>query len=157
MSHPHEEIAAIERLKYRYFRCVDTKAWEELREVLTEDCVSWYDSGRHGFEGSEAMIAFLTDALPASIVSMHHAHHPEIELTSDTTARGCWYLHDYVVNDGTGHPSFPDRTELHGSALIEEEYRKVDGHWRISRTGYERIFEDLRPLPEKHSFRSRWS
>ncbi len=157
MSDSRDEIAAIERLKYNYFRCVDTKAWDELRELLTEDCVSWYDGGHHSFEGSDAIIAFLVDALPGSVVSMHNAHHPEIDLTSDTTAHGRWYLEDYVVNDGAGHPHIPDHSELHGSALLDEEYQKVDGRWRISRTGYERIFEDQRQLPEKRSFRSRWS
>ena len=34
--------------------------------------------------------------------------------------------------------------ELHGTALYDDEYRKEDGRWRISRTGYRRIFEERR-------------
>ena len=32
-----QEIEAIKRLKYRYFRCIDTKAWKELEDCFSED------------------------------------------------------------------------------------------------------------------------
>ena len=32
--------------------------------------------------------------------------------------------------------------ELHGTALYEDRYMKVDGSWKISHTGYDRIYEE---------------
>jgi hypothetical protein len=85
-------------------------------------------------------------------------HHPEIELTGSKTARGRWYLEDYVVNEGSGHPVMQDRVELRGAAFYEDEYVRVDGEWKIRRTGYERTFEEQRPLPASgRRFRRRWT
>ena len=38
-----EEIEAIKRLKYKYIRCIDSKLWKELRELLVAGNVR--DSG----------------------------------------------------------------------------------------------------------------
>ena len=94
------EIEAIKQLKARYQRAVDTKDWELMRSVLAEDAVSVYNSGKHSYEGRENIVAFLSDPKGlgnTDIVSMHHAHTPEIEITSDTTAIGTWYLEDFVI------------------------------------------------------------
>ncbi len=139
-----ETIAAIEeikQLKYRYLRCLDTKDWEGLSETLSPDAASWYDSGKYSYDGREAILAFLKESLGDSrIVSRHQGHHPEIELTGDSTARGHWYLEDMVIfgnmGDGGG-------TELTGAAFYEDEYVKVDGRWWIARTGYRRTYEQF--------------
>jgi len=39
------EIHAIERLKYRYARCLDLKRWDELRACFTKDASAAYSSG----------------------------------------------------------------------------------------------------------------
>jgi hypothetical protein len=132
-----EEIEAIKRLKYKYFRCLDRKQWDEMAETFTEDAVSSYDSGKYAFEGRDAIMAFLRDALGGSnAISRHHGHHPEIELTSPTTARGVWYLEDYVI--------FKDsNTALSGAGFYTDEYAKVGGHWLIRSTGYERTYEQV--------------
>jgi hypothetical protein len=136
-----EELSAIEaivRLKHAYFRLLDTKHFDELGTLLTEDATSAYDSGRMSQQGREAIVGFLRQALGRpEIVTMHHGHHPEIVVTSAETATGTWYLEDRVI---VHDQSF----ELHGTALYRDEYRKVNGHWRISHTGYERIFEEQR-------------
>jgi len=31
--------------------------------------------------------------------TIHHGHHPEIEITGETTARGSWALYNYMFND----------------------------------------------------------
>jgi len=153
------ELEAIRQLKYRYLRGVDTKDWALVRATLTPDCVSAYDQGHYAFEGADAIVDFLETTLGhAGVVSLHQVHHPEIELLSETRARGRWYIVDYVINAGSGHPVMPDRVELHGAAFYEDEYAKQGDQWRISRTGYERTFEQMRPLPlQGHRFRSRWT
>jgi hypothetical protein len=35
-----EEIEAIKQLKYRYFRCLDSKRWAELAECFAPDATS---------------------------------------------------------------------------------------------------------------------
>ena len=39
------DIHAIQRLKHRYFRCLDQKAWGELETCFTEDATASYGGG----------------------------------------------------------------------------------------------------------------
>ena len=132
------EIEAIRRLKYRYMRCVDQKRWDELADCFTEDAKVAYADGTFSFQGREAIMEFLTNGL-ASVRSIHTAHHPEIELTSDTTARGIWSLEDTVLDPQSG-------TGLHGTGFYSDTYVKTDGAWKITSTGYTRTFEDRTPM-----------
>lgn len=46
---------------------------------------------------------------------MHHAHTPEIEITSETTVKGKWYLEDFVLTaipSNWAEPSDPNRQRL---------------------------------------------
>lgn len=133
------DFAAIVALKHAYFRLLDTKEFERLGELLTEDATSGFDSGRLAFEGRGAIVEFLSRSLgDRGIVTMHTGHHPEIAFTGPGSACGKWYLEDRVIVDAQDF-------ELHGTALYEDEYRREDdGCWRISRTGYRRIFEERR-------------
>ena len=151
------EIEAIKQLKARYQRAVDTKDWELMRSVLAPAARSVYSDGRHTFEGRDAIVDFLRQGLGTpEIQSMHHAHTPEIEITSDTTARGTWYLEDFVISERPG-PDAPDGTVLHGTGIYHDEYVKIDGEWHIALTGYERIFEDIQPRGAGSRLRTRWS
>lgn len=131
------EIEAIKALKYKYLRCIDQKLWDTMRECFTEDATTSYSGGRYAFEGIDAIMKFMTEAMDrGSFLSSHRCSHPEIELTSDTTATGVWALEDYVVD--TKH----DLT-IHGAAFYEDRYVKVGGEWKIQHTGYERTFEEM--------------
>jgi hypothetical protein len=136
--HTSADLEAIRQLKHAYFRLLDTKRFEELGALLTDDVVSAYESGRMAQQGRHAVVAFLRTALgDRGILSVHAGHHPEILLTSPATATGTWYLEDRVIVPAQDF-------ELHGTALYHDEYRKEQGRWRISRTGYDRIFEERR-------------
>ena len=140
------EIEAIRQLKYRYFRCLDTKLWDEMRDLFVPDALSSYGGGKYSFEGRDAIIAFLTDSLGSSRITMHHGHHPEIELTGADTATGIWALEDLVIdteNDVT----------IRGAAYYRDEYQKVDGQWKIRSTGYERLFEEVESRKDRPSLR----
>ena len=70
------DIEAIKSLKYRYLRCLDTKAWAELAECFTEDATSAYDHGKYTFHGRDAIIAFLEKALGRpTAITLHQVHH----------------------------------------------------------------------------------
>jgi hypothetical protein len=136
------DIDAIKALKYRYFRCVDRKQLDELEQLMLPDCAADYHGGRRGAPDRAANMAFLRATLgQRHLLTMHQGHHPEIELLSETEARGSWYLHDIVLN-------LKDKTRLEGNGFYEDRYRKVNGEWKIAHTGYERTFEIIQPLGE---------
>jgi hypothetical protein len=130
-----EDFEAIRQLKYRYFRCLDSKDWEGLGATLTDDVTTAYDGGKYAHRGRTAVLEFLSGALGSPrILSMHHGHHPEIEITGPTTARATWYLEDLVI--------FRDAdTQLRGAGFYHDQYVKTGDGWRIAHTGYERTFE----------------
>lgn len=130
------EIEAIKRLKYKYIRCIDQKRWDELAETFTADATTSYGDGKLSFSGRAKIIEFLSRSMSApTFHSAHHVHHPEIDLTSDTSARGTWALEDTVIEMAAGWA-------LRGAAFYSDEYLKQGGRWLIQHTGYKRIYEE---------------
>lgn len=133
------EIEAIRQLKYRYIRAIDEKLWDLMADCFVPDATCSYSGGKYAFEGRDAILKFLTDSMDKpTFLSAHRVHHPEIELTSETTAKGTWALDDYVIEEQYG-------ITIHGAAFYRDEYVKVDGAWKIQHTGYERTFEQMQP------------
>ena len=131
------EIEAIKRLKYKYMRCLDQKRWDEIAECFTADATAAYSGGKYSYDGRDAIVEFLRKSMGADTFhSAHQVHHPEIELTSDSTATGTWALQDTVI--GTQWDII-----IRGAAFYEDEYVKEDGTWRIRHTGYKRPFEEM--------------
>jgi len=130
-----EDVEAIKELKYRYWRCLDRKLWDEMAECFTFDATVKYGEGKYSFAGRDAIMKFLREAMgpDSGFVGVHQGHHPEIELTGATTARGTWSLYNYVLftKSGRGHRE---------AAYYEDEYAKQDGVWRIRHTGYTYLF-----------------
>lgn len=132
-----QELEAIKRLKYKYFRCMDTKRWAELAECFTEDATCAYDGGKYAYEGRDKIMEFLEGAMGRpSMITQHQVHHPEIEFTGDGAATGIWYLEDRVID--TEHDFV-----LQGAGFYRDEYVKREEGWRIRATGYERTFEEV--------------
>jgi SnoaL-like domain len=152
-----EEIEAIRQLKYRYLRAVDLKLWDLLASTFAADAVSAYDSGKNAYVGRDAIVAWLRKAMDNPIITLHQVHHPEIELTSPTTAKGTWYLEDRVINAGESLPEMPGHSILYGAAFYSDEYVKRDGAWLIGKTGYERTYVEIRPFEKPAVFHSRWA
>jgi hypothetical protein len=148
------ELEAIKRLKYKYMRCLDQKRWDELAECFTEDATSAYGGGKFSFEGRDAIMEFLRNAMGAdSFLSTHTIHQPEIEFTSETTATGVWALHDTVIETKAN-------IVIRGAAFYEDQYVKVDGEWKIRSTGYERIYEETLSrgdIPSLKLTENRWT
>lgn len=137
-----DDIRAIEQLKFRYFRFLDQKKLDDLEQLLTEDCTASYHGGRYGAPDRATIMAFLRASIgQPRLLTMHQGHHPEIELVSDTEAVGKWYLHDIVID-------LEGKTRLEGNGFYEDRYRKVNGEWKISHTGYHRTFDLKQPLGE---------
>jgi hypothetical protein len=136
-----EALIAVEeigRLKARYFRLVDAKAWDELGDVFTDDCEVRFgetDDDRT-FTGRERIVKVLSRALVEGS-TIHHGHMPEIEVTGPTTATGTWSMYDRVEVDP------PSPLRLHGWGHYHESYaRGDDGRWRIARLQLTRLRVD---------------
>ena len=84
--------------------------------------------------GADEFMAFLEETL-ADVVTVHHGHMPEIEVTSPTTATGIWALEDLL--------RWPDGNELRGYGHYHETYEKVDGEWRIASSKLTRLRMDF--------------
>ena len=135
-----DDVEAIKRLKARYFRTMDTKDWSGMREVFAEDVVvDTTQSGGGVITSADEFIAFLRETLD-DVVTVHHGHMPEIELTSPTTATGIWALQDIL--------KWPNGVELHGYGHYHETYVKTGDSWRIKSTKLTRLRMDFTP-PER--------
>ncbi len=133
-----DDIEAIKRLKARYFRTMDTKDWTGMRESFVADAVIDLSEAGGGepITGADTFISFLKETI-GDHNTVHHAHMPEIELTSETTATGIWALEDLI--------RWTDGSELHGYGHYHEVYRKIDGVWRIESLRVTRLRLDLTP------------
>jgi hypothetical protein len=130
-----DDVEAIRKLKARYFRTMDTKDWEGMRQVFTDDVtVDTSEAGGSIVSGAENFIAFLQNTLRGA-VTVHHGHMPELDLTSPTTATGIWALNDLVI--------WPTGVRLNGYGHYYETYEKVGDDWRIKSSKLTRLHMDL--------------
>ena len=135
-----DEIEAIRRLKARYFRLMDTKDWDGMREVFTDDVViDTAEAGGQVARGADDFMAFLREAL-GDAVTVHQGHMPEIDLTSETTATGIWALNDIII--------WSSGMRLDGYGHYHETYEKSDGEWRIKSSKLTRLHTDF-TMPEQ--------
>jgi SnoaL-like domain len=151
------ELEKIHRLKYRYLRCVDLKLWDEIQDVFTEDATADYgtpSAGRPLKLGSrDEIVNFLRDSLGNSIITLHAAGQPEIEIDGEAAA-GTWRFEDTVI-------ATEYNVMITGAAFYEDRYQRgADGAWRISHIGYKRIYEATMSLDDLPSWKltaNRWS
>jgi hypothetical protein len=135
LSGPDYEIRALERLKARYCRTLDTKDWNGFRDLFTHDFVSdTSDSGGPVIHGADEFVSFIRKTLDRC-VTVHQVQQPELDLTSATTARGVWAMHD-VVRLRRG-------LTLHGHGHYAETYEKIDRQWRIKSSTLTRLHEQI--------------
>jgi bile-acid 7alpha-dehydratase len=132
-----ENLEAIKTLKHRYWRCLDLKLWDEMAGCFTPDATVDYGGGTYRFQGVEAILRFLRESLgrETGALGYHHGHHPEIELTGETTARGVWALDNYLFNAAR-------KRGVRIAAYYDDRYLKADGEWRIAHTGYTYVFHE---------------
>ena len=143
------DLAALEeirRLKYRYLRCVDLKLWDEIADVFTarrhaRTTARWRSASRSGCAaGTRSSPSCATSSGP-DIITVHFASQPEIDVDG-AAATGTWCFEDTVI-------ATEYRVLIKGAAFYEDRYaRGEDGRWRISHTGYSRIYEVMMSLDD---------
>lgn len=139
---PHDDaahladVAAIEQVKYRYLRGLDTKHWDEFAATLTDDVAGDYGSSlgeELHFTNRADLVDYMRSALGPGVITEHRVTHPEIAVSGDE-ATGTWYLQDRVIV-----PEF--NFMLIGAAFYHDRYRRTADGWKISATGYDRTYE----------------
>ena len=145
------DIEAIKQLKHAYFRCVDTANLEELGTLFHEDVTVHFVGGSYEWnvQGREEYVNNIAMSFSREAVGQHNAHHPEIQMLSDTEATGIWYLADnmWILNHNV---------KTHGTAIYWDRYLKVDGKWLIKDTNYERVYEINDTLEERPNLSSHY-
>jgi hypothetical protein len=145
------DIEAIKQLKHAYFRCVDTANLEELSTLFHDDVSVHFRGGHYEWklQGKHEYVDNIGQSFTSEAVGQHNAHHPEVQILSDTEATAIWYLADnmWILNHNV---------KTHGTALYWDRYLKVDGRWLIKDTNYERIYELNDKLEQRPKFSSHY-
>src|ERR1700710_1502112 len=137
-----ESLEEIKRLKYRYFRTLDLKEWDDFGDCLAQDVQATYGTQAMGeqlhYESREAVVEFMSANLGPGVITMHVANHPEIAIgegSDGDTASGSWGFEDTVIV-----PDF--KIVIRGAGYYRDTYRRdADGAWRNASTGSERVHE----------------
>ncbi len=135
-----EATEAIRNLKARYFRLMDTKQWDALREVFASDLRVITPEGALYVEGGDAYAASLRTSLEHA-VSCHQGLTAEITVTGDGAASAIWAMQD-VIEWETAHPRTGWKAIL-GRGHYHETYRREDGAWRIATLMLTRLRLDI--------------
>jgi hypothetical protein len=139
-----KELAEIEALKdvmAKFARFGDSQNWTEFRKLFSDDLVYPADAGpRHNPDAPQAISIegldiFMSGMAPlfTGAHSCHRMYLPEIAVTGPDTAKSTWGLHDLV--------KIPEYV-FNGYGQIHQDYRKIDGEWRITRSHTSRLFVD---------------
>ena len=144
-------IEDIRQLKARYFRLMDTKDWDGLATVFSPTAIFdlrqvnsvfdpltgvWtppFGADSQIYRGRAAVMTMIHDAL-SPLISVHHGHMSEIEITGDQTARAIWAMEDFIRS-----PPGAARVWLHGSGHYHDTYSRGEGGWDIETTRITRL------------------
>ena len=127
MSASADATEAVKVTMARYFRYMDTKQWQELRGIFTDDASMAAPDDVPGAEplvGGDRIVGMIERVLGPA-VSVHRGFLPEVEIVSPDEARAIWAMEDVVE-----YPEAPDRS-FHGSGHYHATYRNVSDGWRI--------------------------
>lgn len=140
---------AIRDLRTLYAHHLDGNNIQALSEVFSADAVVEVTVGK--MEGIEAIKSGLQEAFALydrdnrrSFPFMHAITNHWIKLTGPDTAEGRCYLIDFET------ASKPDPNPLLLLGLYADEYKRINGEWRITRTRLEVVWPD-RSNPEQVS------
>lgn len=133
-----EIIEELKQLKARYFYHLDNKDWAGWRELFAPDAVldisshfpDLPDPSIHNVKGADAIVADVSAKLKETITA-HHGHTPIFDVKNENEASGIWAMEDNLF--------MPDGSRLDGFGHYHEEYRNIDGTWRIAVTKLTRI------------------
>ncbi len=127
-------IEEIKKLKGRYQRALDAGRWDEFELCLTEDFSVFEDGLSERIHGRDTVLDATRRGFEVRREQGGWKHHmilPDIEITSQTTARGTWTL---TAFDG----------------WYEDRYAKEDGRWKVQWTHVHLSDAALKQLLERY-------
>ncbi|MGW1680882.1 nuclear transport factor 2 family protein [Saccharopolyspora sp. NPDC002376] len=128
----------IQDLMVRYCHAVDTRQWDLLDEVFTEDALIDYTT-MGGARGNLVQIKeFLASVMPGFSAFQHLIANSSIAVDSDT-ATGRTMCHNPLV--------LPDDGVLHCGFWYIDTFVRVDGAWRIAERVEEKSYTCTVPAP----------
>jgi hypothetical protein len=134
-----DDLESIRQLKARYFRFMDTKDWEGLSRVFTEDVrIDMVNEGGAITTGLDDYLPFLVGQI-GTATTVHHGHMPEITLVAPDEATGIWAMEDELW-----WPEGSPVSYVHGYGHYHETYVKNEGEWRIREMTLTRLHRDIR-------------
>jgi hypothetical protein len=128
------DLEEIRQLKSRYFRLMDTKDWDGLAGVFTDDVRIDMSNEGGGVTTTVAEYLPFLVANIGEVTTVHHGHMPEITFTSDDAADGIWAMEDELW-----WPEGSPVKYLHGYGHYHESYRRTPDGWRISEMTLSRL------------------
>ena len=155
LAHSIARLTAIEEIKQvkaRYFRAVDTKDKDLLKTIFTENASVDFRGAatdpRTGINavsnnkgevisGSETIVSWIMETL-APLVSIHHGHIPEIEIESESGARGIFPMVDRLLM-----PDDSPIVAMEGWGHYHDYFRREDGIWKIETLRLTRLRVDV--------------
>ena len=129
---------AIYELKARYCRLLDTKQWDEWRELFTEDYVLDVSAAGGGppIEGRDAAMASVFASI-GQAVTAHQVHFPEITLNGDE-ALAVFPMQDRVIFG-------PQKPSITGYGHYHDRLVRRNGEWKIAALKLTRLHMDVHP------------
>ena len=120
-------------LKIDYFRHLDAKRWADLRRLFHDNAM--FAGFPFATGDADAFVQGVASFLDG-VDSIHQGFIPRMTSIDNDTIRGLWSMHDYLVwprdsRDYRG-AKVPGLYGIRGYGTYEEEYRRLDGQWRIS-------------------------
>lgn len=142
------DMESIKLLKSRYCRYIDTKQWDLLPLLFSDDVrFDGFASAPTGSTGAQ-FVKGVSSRLNGAF-TMHHCHTPDIVFLDEDTARGVWAMADYMEwPNPVGLADAPKARGMYGFGHYEEEYRRISGVWKMSKLRLRRM--RLMPLPDDH-------
>lgn len=123
-----EDEVAIKELKYRYLNACDEKEVDAINDCFAEGKIVINYANIGEFDNRDDFVALYTRmACVDNIFDMHHAQNPIITVTGPDTAIGKVALRFFNINTEA-------KTCAQMAGHYNDEYKKIDGQWRIVKT-----------------------
>lgn len=144
-----DELLAIEEIKnlrHAYSAYFDSQDFDGLASIFAEDAVcefaEEYGGDWVGRETIRANYAAVAEQVGAPYSAIHAVTNPWIELTGEDSAKGRWYLIEFLTQQGQMTTRGGHDNPLFYLGIYQDEYTKVDGTWFISRVKLEFLWPE---------------
>jgi len=117
----------IKELRHKYWRCMRDRLADEVMDCFSKEAKLSFGFGIV-LEGKKAIYEFYSQNFKSESFPrlIPQGHNPEIEMTSDTTAKGIWLLDVMSIEPG-------GETGTRNGVQYNEWYVKEPEGWRINK------------------------